>query len=332
MLEMDYDTQSEIEIVQHICWEDLKKSKFVIEIILSEFGKGFSSEKLYAFEAILRPLLGMKDSLQNTRIILALSPFSSSSFSYSYSNPKPLLAHIHEIHNSSPKYAIRLIQFILNMTRENQLIWNYLGQQKKELNWLEQFLESRLNVRTPMISRAGSDNELEDDLDDPKDDEKNWKKENVSLTYNSLKKFISECGVDEEPNFDREKELVEKIDTLKDEVAKLKAEVDFYRSKFPDLVYKKPGLELAGDDDDTEDEGVHNMNDDMDTELSYDANEKAKRVLEIFPDISMQAAILALKKWDFDVDIAVGQLMEGNFLAEVMKEAEESSPNKKQKN
>lgn len=64
MIEMDYNTDAMVEIIHHSCWEDLQRSKFVLEILLSEIGHGWVSEKLPVYETVLERTLRLEDSLQ----------------------------------------------------------------------------------------------------------------------------------------------------------------------------------------------------------------------------------------------------------------------------
>jgi len=132
--------------------------------------------------------------------------------------------------------------------------------------------------------------------------------------------------------------------------------LEYYRTKAPEVkppqfmltkewADKKSSLGvLKFDEEETEEEDGQQtpMEDPTAMEMESmsahsDANEKAKQICEIFTNVSMAAALIALKKSDYDVDAACCQLADGAFLNEIMKEAEDSiidgenNPNKKQR-
>jgi hypothetical protein len=141
MLEMDYNTQAAVLIILHISWEDIAKTKWCLEIILSELAKNGGNEKSHIFLKLLQPVLQMQDSLQNTRVIIALSPFVNSNA------PRGLLALIHELHNNNSKFSYQLIKYLMQLSNNIAAVASYLGKQKKEMMWIEQFLEAKVGAR-----------------------------------------------------------------------------------------------------------------------------------------------------------------------------------------
>ena len=261
MLEMDYNSTAAIEIMVHICWEDITQSKWILDILLSEISRTYVSEKLPIFQTLLLPLLQMNDSLQNTRIIITLSPFAVNG------SAKGLIALIHDVHNSSPKFAYTLVKYLMQLASSVPAVASYLEKQKKEMSWIEQFLEAKVNAqeresmqtqhhqqssrRDAMAMGLGSDTDTDngEDMDSdremmmgygPHPERKNnknenpngWRRDSLFLTYNSVKNFLANFK-DDEPNADRERELMEEIDVLKRDMFKLKEALEYYRRKSP---------------------------------------------------------------------------------------------------
>jgi hypothetical protein len=90
----------------------MRKSKWTLNIILGELPRSWNNDKVDIYKNILKQMLRyffdcndvyddeilirLSDSLQNARVIMSLSPFSSKINSNA---PKGLLGLIHEIHN-----------------------------------------------------------------------------------------------------------------------------------------------------------------------------------------------------------------------------------------
>eukprot|EP01119_Soliformovum_irregulare_P016659 TRINITY_DN4860_c0_g1_i1.p1 TRINITY_DN4860_c0_g1~~TRINITY_DN4860_c0_g1_i1.p1 ORF type:complete len:2591 (-),score=801.00 TRINITY_DN4860_c0_g1_i1:32-7804(-) len=357
MLEMDYNTEAAIELICHVCWEDLKRSKYCLAMILAELSKTWHRDKLPTFKALLEPLLAIQDSLQNTRIITALSPFSAPN-----SNTKGILALIHDFHIQNSKFAFQLVKFVVHLAHSNEACGAYLAKQRKEMMWIEQFLEARGGLQTDHMS-AGVDSDP-DDVDDGNGSANSIvisnpaapkiSPDSTHLVLKSLQKFLAKCGIEEEPNFDKERELTEEIEQLRDLNNKLMEALDYYRKNSPNV--PPPAIMLtreweAGkpvvpyEDASTEDDVKSNgpMDDATDTmepeegsnQLPSDAPAKILQLIEIMGSFSEQLAILALKKADWDVEAVVSQVFtDDGFLEALTKELEagesaEATNNKK---
>lgn len=193
--------------------------------------------------------------------------------------------------------------------------------------WIEQFLEAKLGSNEqhnhPL---AGNLSDLESDDDSGKENEmretsNSWKRDSTKLTYQAVKKFLAEAGIDAEPNYDKEKELMEEIEGLRDENLKLRQALEYFRRNAPDV--KPPPFMLSKewdrdrqalsssrnrlDDEDEEteeDEPAHRMEDaenhmemqNMSSSHSADADEKAKSLTEIFPSVTQAVALIALRR------------------------------------
>jgi hypothetical protein len=79
MMKMDYNREAAIEIVLHSCWENLQRSKKIIDYILS--GLNNYSEKMLMLKAILTFVLQMTDSLQESRLKIAFGSSNNGLFS-----------------------------------------------------------------------------------------------------------------------------------------------------------------------------------------------------------------------------------------------------------
>ena len=55
----------------------LRVTRYVLMVCIDEMSRGWVTDKLHIFQQLLKSLLEMEDSLQSTRIIISLSPFSS---------------------------------------------------------------------------------------------------------------------------------------------------------------------------------------------------------------------------------------------------------------
>jgi hypothetical protein len=333
----------------HICWEDIVKSKWILEILLN----GICKEKRFiVYQSILLRLLQLKDSFQSTRIIIALSPFNKKDAG------EGILAQIHKIHFQNRKLAFQLIAFLIQIINLCPESVYYLSKVRKEIVWIEQFLEENLNPKG--IEEAGQYEADEgENGDDSMDSDREMilpglqaekfkpelKYESVKLVYTIIKKFLASFG-DNEPNFEHERELVEKVEKLKQENLRLKEALEYYRSKASNV--KPPAFMMNPrwdeekiqfnkakyeDDDDTEnDEPTATLEDRhiMDTEMTsnIDAEKKAKQLVEVFGHISMNVALTALKRVDYDVEQAAGLLSDDMHLGNIIKEAEMTDYNK----
>jgi len=275
----------------------------------------------------------------------------------------------------------------------NPAVASYLSKQAREMMWIEQFLESKVGNAT-----GGADEEMgtSDDTEtvdvdatplngDPEvieygphlpgsngtsqKSETRPRRDSIYVSYVSVKKFLQEHGVQQEPNFDKERELVEEIDALKRENARLKEALEYYRQKAPEV--KPPNfmttkeweqgrtngggpvrIDEDHDDESRMDDAENQM--EMETistavvttvvttsqpqgesQLSPEIQEKVAQLTAIFSNVPEQIAILALKKMDNDVENAAFLLSDDISLTDLMKEAAEadttSNPNKKQK-
>jgi len=242
----------------------------------------------------------LKDSFQSTRIIIALSPFNKKDAG------EGILAQIHKIHFQNRKLAFQLIAFLIQIINLCPESVYYLSKVRKEIVWIEQFLEENLNPKG--IEEAGQYEADEgENGDDSMDSDREMilpglqaekfkpelKYESVKLVYTIIKKFLASFG-DNEPNFEHERELVEKVEKLKQENLRLKEALEYYRSKASNV--KPPAFMMNPrwdeekiqfnkakyeDDDDTEnDEPTATLEDRhiMDTEMTsnIDAEKKSK--------------------------------------------------------
>jgi len=242
-------------------------------------------------------------------------------------------------------FAHQIIKFILLLANTNPAVADYLGKQKKEMMWIEQLLEARVGAPERPNPLVGSDNEIDDDALEPGEHEMpeaSSKRDSIKLTHLAVKKFLAECGIEDEPNYDKERELMEEIQELRDENSKLKEALEYFRAKAPEvkpppfmttrdwLEKRSTALKVEEDDEETEeDDGLHttSMEEPSPMEMenmsaNTEAVEKAKQIIEIFTNVSMAAAMIALKKCDYDLDAACCQLADGATLSEILKEAE----------
>jgi hypothetical protein len=278
----------------------------------------------------------MEDSLQTTRVITAMSPFTPSN-----SSTRGLLAIVHEVHSSSSGFVTLIIKMILHLGNTVPAVTDYLTKQIREMQWLEQYLEARINSMTDDNPTAPA-----------------------RLAYLGVKKFLADHGAEREPNFEKERELMEDIDSYKRENMKLKEALEYYRSRAPNV--KPPDFMLtkkwdqakekgfsggpkfialsvsdSEEDDDTEDEDQPIMmpppviissssnSSNQPTTLNgrggvteSEVEERAKQLIEFFGGISMAVAMGALRKADYDLENAASLLSDDGIMAEIMREAE----------
>jgi hypothetical protein len=71
MLKMDYNRQAAIQIIQHASWENMPRTRWIIEHIVLVFTS--SPEKVSLFKHLFTEMLSIQDSLQTQRIAYALS-------------------------------------------------------------------------------------------------------------------------------------------------------------------------------------------------------------------------------------------------------------------
>lgn len=384
LLEMDYNPEAAIEIMYHLSWENMKKSKFVLDVILSEINQGWNNEKIPVFFNLLLHILKLKDSFQNTRIIISLSPFSTGN-----SSCKGLLGLIRECHTSFPRYVADLIRFLLKLAYADEAITSYLQKQKREIQWIEQYLSSKLesslndinsndHSHPPHHSHSLSDGEIivhhneemgphlpgaHPNLAEPKSKPstppphsggipngnasfENSETEMLQTLHNDIKDLLNHFGgADQEPNYDKERELMEEISELKRENEKLKEALEYFRKHAsPDLPIPSFMLEPKWERQQEQlAQGVERLekqlqnpnsknNDDNAMELetlspfmpnsdpNSDLLEKAKQLTAIFTNISVAAAMIALKKTDYDMDNAAFLITDEYSLNEIMKE------------
>eukprot|EP01117_Protostelium_nocturnum_P003746 TRINITY_DN1501_c0_g1_i2.p1 TRINITY_DN1501_c0_g1~~TRINITY_DN1501_c0_g1_i2.p1 ORF type:complete len:1731 (-),score=672.01 TRINITY_DN1501_c0_g1_i2:2343-7535(-) len=321
MLEMDYNPQAATEIILHACWEDLKRTKFIMEIILSSLGHSGSPDKFPIFQNLLIHLLQMQDSLQNTRSIMAISPFSTSGLKQGRSF-KGLLAVIHDVHSNNGHFATNLVKLLMVLSHHIPTVENYLVQQIREVWWLDQFLDSRSS---------------HDD--------------SARMTSTFVKNFIKNVGNRIEiPSYDRERELTEQLDFFRKENAELKKALERYRHATPSLTppdfmltkkwdvdaslkfnTSKPTFHFNYEDSDSDSdpeervEEVTRSNSGQRVSTGPSQEEITQRAEQLceFLGVSMAVGLAALKKSNYDVESAAVLLSDESSSMDIIKEVEE---------
>ena len=289
---------------------------------------------------------------------MSISPFTNSS-------TKGLIAVIHDIHTQYPKFAFELLKFCIQLASNNTVVASYLLKQRKEISWMEQFLESKMESSTTgqdvNMNHFESDNEGQDIAGSEEQRNQlnnspvsssntstNQKKERDStyLVYLALKKLVTSSPQENEPNHDRELELVEELEQLKRENSKLREALEFFKKNYPSEAklpsYVEELFKVADQDHENElrprsnlnlpssdeEENLVEMNqmsplhfNSPNNESSSETNAKAKQLVDIFGSLPMAAALLALKKMNFDLESAAALLSDDIHFSEIVKEA-----------
>jgi len=147
LLEMDYNTEAAIQILLHTCWESEGRSRWVMDILLNSF-EIKEQHKIVVFQKLLRPLLDLKDSLQDRRIYWALTPFKTADARdmHSYNLPVGLMGIVREKYHtySNLDVAVMLARYIISLAQDVKRVYIFLLAHKGELYFLRDFLESHV--------------------------------------------------------------------------------------------------------------------------------------------------------------------------------------------
>jgi len=240
MMEMEYNTEATIQIIQHISWNCPERSKWTMLCVLEEFDK-VMQHKQFALSSILSALLSIDDELKSKRVNWALSPFPIAPSKYQTNNyssiPKTtgLLGHL----KNQPKFVIQLL---MHLQSTNADVKQYLRDRRSELLWMRDSLVSTLENEKQTVPQITEDADADVIVPAPSRTEA----VPLQLLFRSLCGLIKLGGTGTSDNGEV-LELLRKMEIIEAELRNQKRENEKMKNSMEALIshYKKvPDLQL----------------------------------------------------------------------------------------
>jgi hypothetical protein len=148
MLEMDYNTPSTVELLQHASWNDVEHSRLILETILKSL-PDTETEKIPIWHTFLESLLLLEDDIKTMRLQIVMSPFTAPG------QPHSFITVLQDIRTKHPHNVYVHVRFLLHLNERIPEVYSMLFRSRKEISWLEPFIEAKLSARVgPRIIAA----------------------------------------------------------------------------------------------------------------------------------------------------------------------------------
>ncbi|PRP81656.1 hypothetical protein PROFUN_01163 [Planoprotostelium fungivorum] len=297
MLEMEYNTPAVTEIIRHACWEDLKRTKSVLEVLLTGMEK--SKEELPHHE--------------KTRVILTVSSFEVAQKNGTTAGGG-LLAQIQHTCKTDSGVFLQLIRFLMSLIEGIPIVEEYCAEQIREILRVREMMETKISLQeelpfqqatasvdaflekyknhnpTPSSDR---ERELMEDLDD-------FRRENAKLKE-ALDRYAMESKTVPVPAFMRtQKWALEKKSGWLTTKATLFANADSNSDSTEEEIEQRPSTWSTATPSNS-------------TPPVDEIFRRAQALCDILMLQSTDAAIAALKRTNYDIDAAASLLCAGEI-------------------
>jgi len=132
----------------------------ILEHVLRLFETS-AAHKMALYEALVEALLALEDDLQERRVRKGITSFKYQSVLTSY-KAKGLVGIAQKMHEDRNRSALDVAKFVVKLARDNKHVYNFLSRRAQDLNFLKEFLETKLEEELP--GSKVTSQQIEEDL------------------------------------------------------------------------------------------------------------------------------------------------------------------------